>query len=240
MKFNFKILLCIGLCGQFLFSCSQQKSAKMTTEIDSVSYSLGINVGENLKKSGLKEVNAEVFGKAINDALKNDTNAYLIKTEAAYNLLNRYFSGLQKQKTDKNLKENQAFLEKNKSEKGVVTLPSGLQYQIITEGKGAKPTKTDKVKVHYRGTLIDGKEFDSSIERGQPAVFVVEGVIKGWQEALQLMSVGSKWKLFIPSELAYGERGAQGSIIEPNMALIFEVELLSIEKGEKNEKTKQK
>jgi FKBP-type peptidyl-prolyl cis-trans isomerase FklB len=128
---------------------------------------------------------------------------------------------------NKNLEAGKAFLEENKKREGVVTLPSGLQYEVINEGDGAIPKATDKVKCHYHGTLIDGTVFDSSVQRGQPAVFGVNQVIKGWVEALQLMSVGSKWRLYIPSDLAYGKQGAGGSI-EPNTTLIFDVELLGI------------
>ncbi|MBU2636230.1 MAG: FKBP-type peptidyl-prolyl cis-trans isomerase, partial [Bacteroidetes bacterium] len=130
---------------------------------------------------------------------------------------------------DKNKIEGEAFLAENKKDKDVITLPSGLQYKIITAGTGPKPKSTETVAVHYSGTLIDGTEFDSSFKRGEPATFPVTGVIKGWVEALQLMPVGSKWKLFIPTDLAYGERGA-GGVIGPNATLIFEIELLSINK----------
>ncbi len=140
-----------------------------------------------------------------------------------------------KEAADKNKTEGQAFLAANKDKEGVETLPSGLQYKIITEGTGPKPTASDTVVCNYRGTLIDGKEFDSSYKRGQPATFPVSGVIKGWTEALQLMPVGSKWQLFIPSDLAYGERGA-GAEIGPNSTLIFEVELISIKDKKASEK----
>ena len=130
---------------------------------------------------------------------------------------------------EKNMEEGEKFLSENKKKKGIVTTKSGLQYIVLSEGNGARPKATDKVKVHYKGTLIDGTEFDSSYKRGEPAVFQVKGVIPGWTEALQLMKVGSKYNLFIPSNLAYGQRGA-GSKIGPNVTLIFEVELLSIEK----------
>lgn len=136
-------------------------------------------------------------------------------------------SSKMKNLAEKNTKEGEAFLEANKKKSGVITLPSGLQYKILKEGNGAKPTATQTVKCHYRGTLIDGKEFDSSYKRGEPTEFPVGGVIKGWTEALQLMPVGSKWELYIPSTLAYGERGA-GQTIGPNAVLIFEIELLSI------------
>ena len=136
-------------------------------------------------------------------------------------------TGKMKNIAEKNKKEGDAFLEANKKKDGVITLPSGLQYKIIKEGSGPKPTATQTVKCNYRGTLIDGKEFDSSYKRGEPTEFPVGQVIKGWTEALQLMPVGSKWQLFIPSNLAYGENGG-GSMIGPNAALIFDIELISI------------
>ena len=148
--------------------------------------------------------------------------------EEANQTLQEYFSKQQEEMLNKNLEIGAAFLEENSKKENVVSLPSGLQYEIITEGSGAKPKATDSVKCHYHGTLLDGTVFDSSVQRGQPAVFGVNQVIKGWVEALQLMSVGSKWKLFIPSSLAYGSQGA-GNSIEPNSTLIFEVELLGIE-----------
>jgi len=142
-----------------------------------------------------------------------------------------------KEASDKNKTEGEAFLAANKSKEGVVALPSGLQYKILTAGTGPKPAASDSVVCNYRGTLIDGKEFDSSAKHGKPATFPVNGVIKGWTEALQLMPVGSKWQLFIPSGLAYGERGA-GAEIGPNATLIFDVELLSIQEKPKDDKAK--
>jgi FKBP-type peptidyl-prolyl cis-trans isomerase len=159
-------------------------------------------------------------------------------------VLNEVQTEIQKQQQEKaqqaaaaNKTEGEAFLAANKSKDGVVTLPSGLQYKILTAGTGPKPTASDSVKCNYKGTLIDGKEFDSSYKRGQPATFAVGQVIKAWTEALQLMPVGSKWQLFVPSSLGYGERGA-GAEIGPNATLIFEVELLSIEEKAKDEKSK--
>jgi len=143
-----------------------------------------------------------------------------------------------KEASDKNKAEGEAFLAANKSKEGVVTLPSGLQYKILTAGIGPKPTASDQVNCNYRGTLIDGTEFDSSYKRGKPATFGVGQVIKGWTDALQLMPIGSKWQLFIPSSLAYGERGGPGGAIGPNEALIFEVELLSIVDKTKDDKSK--
>ena len=147
--------------------------------------------------------------------------------DEAKNVINEYFTKLQDEKLTINLKAGQEFLAINKNRPGVVTLPSGLQYEIIKEGNGKIPAATDQVKCHYHGTLIDGTVFDSSVQRGTPATFGVNQVIKGWVEALQLMPVGSKWKLFIPSDLAYGAQGA-GQSIEPNSTLVFEVEVLDI------------
>lgn len=147
--------------------------------------------------------------------------------DEAKEVMNDYFTKLQGERLEVNLKAGEEFLAINKNRPGVVTLPSGLQYEILKEGNGSKPKATDQVKCHYHGTLIDGTVFDSSVERGQPATFGVNQVIPGWVEALQLMPVGSKWKLFIPSNLAYGKAGA-GQSIEPNSTLIFEVEILDI------------
>ena len=150
-----------------------------------------------------------------------------ITYDEAKEVINTFFIKLQKEKLEINKKAGEEFLSINKDRAGVVELPSGLQYQVLKQGTGAKPKATDKVKCHYHGTLINGTVFDSSVERGQPAVFGVNQVIPGWVEALQLMPVGSKWRLFIPSNLAYGEHGA-GEMIEPNSTLIFDVELLDI------------
>ena len=152
-----------------------------------------------------------------------------ITYDEAKEVINEYFIKLQKEKMEINKKAGEEFLHINKGRAGVVELPSGLQYQVLKQGNGAKPSVTDKVKCHYHGTLINGTVFDSSVQRGQPAVFGVNQVIPGWVEALQLMPVGSKWRLFIPSNLAYGEHGA-GEMIEPNSTLIFDVELLDIVK----------
>ena len=152
-----------------------------------------------------------------------------ISYDEAKLVINDYFMNLQKERLELNKKAGEEFLNINKGKAGVVTLPSGLQYQVLKQGEGAKPAASDKVKCHYHGTLINGTVFDSSVQRGEPAVFGVSQVIPGWVEALQLMPVGSKWRLFIPSDLAYGEHGA-GDAIEPNSALVFDVELLDIVK----------
>ena len=194
--------------------------------MDKLSYAVGMSMASNLMNSGLKNIDVDSFVKAFNDVMNN--NALSIEPQEANQILQDYFSKQQEEMLNKNIEEGKTFLAENSKKEGVTTLPSGLQYEVITEGSGDKPKATDSVKCHYHGTLLDGTVFDSSVQLGQPAVFGVNQVIKGWVEALQLMSVGSKWKLFIPSNLAYGEQGA-GSSIEPNSTLIFEVELLGIE-----------
>jgi FKBP-type peptidyl-prolyl cis-trans isomerase FklB len=208
----------------------------LTTRKQKFSYALGMNIGNglgaNLKKQGV-EVDWTLVAQGLKDAV-SDGKTRLTEEEAKKVLtdVQNEVRGQQQEKmkeaADKNKTEGEAFLAANKSKEGIVTLPSGLQYKILTEGKGPKPTAADTVVCNYRGTLINGTEFDSSYKRGEPATFPVGGVIKGWTEALQLMPVGSKWQLFIPSSMAYGERGA-GADIGPNATLIFEVELLSIQ-----------
>lgn len=193
---------------------------------DSVSYSLGANVAQSLIQQGFTEINFEAFNQAMKDVAAD--NKLLISNEEGRQVINAYFMNIQKEKADKNLAEGKKFLEENKKRSDVVTLPSGLQYQVLKQGNGPMPKATDRVTTHYHGTLINGTVFDSSVERGTPATFPVNGVIQGWIEALQLMNTGSKWRLFIPAHLAYGERGA-GETIGPNATLIFDVELISIE-----------
>lgn len=194
--------------------------------MNKLSYALGMSMAANLMNSGLKQIDVDAFVQAFSDVMKNTTPS--MTPEEANQIIQEYFSKKQDEMLTKNLEAGREFLEQNKHKAGVVALPSGLQYEILTEGNGQKPKATDKVKCHYHGTLINGTVFDSSVQRGKPAVFGVNQVIKGWVEALQLMPVGSKWRLYIPSELAYGEQGAGGAI-EPNSALIFDVELLGIE-----------
>ena len=201
-------------------------NVSLDSELDSVSYSLGLNVARNVKMQGLKEINEAAVAQAFKDVFEGDTT--LISDAGANQALNNYFQKMKNAKADAAKQAGQAFLAENKSQEGVVELASGLQYKILTEGKGEKPALEDKIKAHYHGTTIDGTVFDSSVDRGEPVTFSVNGVIAGWTEALQLMPVGSKWKLFIPSDLAYGARGAGGNI-GPHETLIFEVELLSIE-----------
>lgn len=194
-------------------------------EKEKLSYCLGANIGMSLQSQGLTELDAKIFTEAINDVVSN--SELKINSEEINSYLQEYFGKLQAEQQKVAVAEGEKFLKNNSSQDGVVTLDSGLQYKVLKEGSGEKPKATDTVTTHYHGTLISGEVFDSSVERSEPASFPVNGVIPGWVEALQLMPVGSKWKLFVPSHLAYGERGA-GPKIGPNTTLIFEVELLSI------------
>jgi len=200
---------------------------KLETKLDSVSYGIGVNIAENLKGQGLGDLNVEAMAKGLQDILNNAELA--ISKEEVGPLLNEYMTQLQAEKAKEASKEGTEFLAKNGKRKEVTTLPSGLQYEVLSSGAGATPGLNDKVTTHYTGTLIDGTVFDSSVERGQPASFPVSGVIKGWTEALQLMKEGDKWKLYIPYDLAYGERGA-GANIGPYSTLVFEIELISVDK----------
>jgi len=194
--------------------------------MNKLSYALGMSMASSLVNSGLDQIDTDSFVKAFVEVIEN--GAAEMSPQEANEYIQDYLSKRQNEMLGENLRIGRDFLEENKKKEGVITLASGLQYEILREGSGPKPKATEKVKCHYHGTLINGKVFDSSVERGQPAVFGVNQVIKGWVEALQLMSVGSKWRLYIPSELAYGSQGA-GSSIEPNSTLIFDVELLGIE-----------
>ena len=195
--------------------------------MDKVSYALGLSIGNNFQNSGIKQLQVADFVKGLEDVLGEKQPA--ISYEEAKQVINDYFMKLQQERLEINKQAGAEFLEINRHKAGVVELPSGLQYEILKQGTGAKPSASDKVKCHYHGTLINGTVFDSSVQRGEPATFGVSQVIPGWIEALQLMPVGSKWRLFIPSNLAYGEHGA-GDVIEPNSTLIFDVELLDIVK----------
>jgi len=209
-------------------SCNGQKKAsdiKLTNQVDSVSYGIGISIGNNLAKDGLEGVNLDVMMKAMRAAINKDS--LMMDQQQAGACIQGYVGEIKKKKGETAVANEKKFMDENAKKPGVKTLESGMQYIVMKEGTGAKPTAADTVICHYHGTMLDGKVFDSSVERGEPATFPVSGVIPGWTEALQLMPVGSKWKLFIPSKLAYGERGA-GGMIEPNSTLIFEVELLSI------------
>jgi FKBP-type peptidyl-prolyl cis-trans isomerase FklB len=216
-----------------LASTGAVAATKLNSEKDKVSYMIGYQIGSNFKRDGL-EVDLNMIQNGMKEALAGEKSP--LTPEESQKLMMDLQKNLQakaeakqKEEGSKNAAEGKAFLDENAKKKDIVKLPSGLQYKVLAEGKGDSPKATDTVKTHYRGTLINGTEFDSSYKRGQPATFPVNGVIKGWTEALQLMKPGAKWQLFIPSELAYGEGGA-GDQIGPNSTLIFEVELLSIEK----------
>ncbi|MBW6536018.1 MAG: FKBP-type peptidyl-prolyl cis-trans isomerase [Mariniphaga sp.] len=198
---------------------------KLTGELERFSYALGMSVASNLIKSGVKTINPEAFVKAINDTYIGEMPEMM--PDEANKILESFMEKANQEDAKGNLESGLEFLEKNRSKEGVTELPSGLQYQVINEGDGDLPSLTDEVKCHYHGSLIDGTVFDSSVERGQPATFPVNGVIQGWVEALQLMPVGSKWRLYVPPELGYGEQGAGGAI-GPNSTLVFDVELLEI------------
>ena len=193
--------------------------------MDKFSYAIGLGIGQNLLSMGAKDLNADDFAQAVKDVLEGNKTA-ITHTEAR-EIVNNYFAELESRINAENIAKGKAFLEENGKKPNVVTLPSGLQYEVIREGNGKKPKATDRVRCHYEGTLIDGTLFDSSVKRGEPAVFGVNQVIKGWVEALQLMSEGAKWKLYIPSDLAYGAQGA-GEMIPPHSTLVFEVELIEV------------
>jgi len=190
-----------------------------------ISYAIGISIASNLRNSGVDSLDIEYFTKGLNAIMNNEE--ITMSPEQVNHILNEYFEGIQKKAEGTNAEAGKAFLAENKNNPGVIELPSGLQYTVITEGSGVKATAKNQVKVHYTGTLIDGTVFDSSVSRGEPATFGVTQVISGWVEGLQLMSKGAKYKFFIPSNLAYGAQGA-GKVIGPHATLVFEVELLEI------------
>ena len=193
--------------------------------MDKISYALGLSMGQNFQSTGIKTLNVEDFKSGFQTSYLGEKPE--ITFEEAKEIINAYFEKLQNEVQSSSKIEGEAFMAENAKKENVVTLESGLQYEILKAGDGQKPSSEDRVKCHYHGTLLDGRVFDSSVERAQPAIFGVTQVIQGWVEALQMMPVGSLWKLYIPSNLAYGTRGA-GEMIAPNTTLIFEVELLEI------------
>ncbi|WP_159269662.1 FKBP-type peptidyl-prolyl cis-trans isomerase [Zhongshania aliphaticivorans] len=232
-----KTLVCAVVMSGLLTACGNETESKLdlTDNISKVSYGIGVNIGARFGND--LPLNVDAFSAGMSDALAGGelqmTEEEIMSTLQAYQ--QEQLAARQEEAQEvgaKNQEEADAFLAKNSTEEGVITTESGLQYQILTEGDGAKPSANDKVEVHYHGTLLDGSVFDSSYERGETVSFPVNGVIPGWTEALQLMSVGSKWKLYIPPALAYGPGGA-GDTIGPNSALIFDVELISIEGDDK-------
>jgi FKBP-type peptidyl-prolyl cis-trans isomerase FklB len=221
-------VLILGI--SFLFSCQSQKElensqVKLETELDEFSYSVGVSIGEGLKTQGIDSLNYLAMAEAVRHVMEEED--LFINSEEAMGKIQAYMQKGQESRGSASKEKGKAFLRENAKNPEVTELPSGLQYKILEEGEGPKPSANSTVLTHYHGTLIDGTTFDSSVERGEPAQFRVNQVIAGWTEALQLMPVGSKWRLFIPSDLAYGERGAGGAI-GPNETLIFEVELIDI------------
>ena len=229
MKSAWIIALSIGILAGQVYA----QDAVLKTQKDKVSYSIGMDIGTTLKKQEL-DVDPAILARGIRDSMSGQKP--LMTDQEMRDTITTFQKEMMakqqeqtKQMGEKNKKQGEAFLAENKKKEGVKTLPSGLQYKVIKAGKGKKPKATDTVTTHYRGTLIDGTEFDSSVSRGKPASFPVNGVIPGWTEALQLMEEGAKWQLFIPSNLAYGERGTPGGPIGPNATLIFDIELISVQ-----------
>ena len=217
-------------------SCDSHKSASLKTAVDSASYAIGINTGANYR-TNLKtlpggEANIDDLIAGFIQAIKGDSAAMKMTPETAQQYLQTYFVEASAKEAAQNKEAGEKFLAENKTKEGVITTESGLQYKVEKEGTGEKPTAADRVKVHYTGTLLDGTKFDSSVDRGEPAEFGVSQVIRGWTEGLQIMPAGSKYIFWIPSDLAYGERGA-GQYIKPNSVLKFEVELLEVIKEDK-------
>ena len=216
----------------FIFFCTlitNTHAVKIETDQEKLSYSMGIFFGQTVIRQEM-EIDVPAFMQAVEDVLNK--NEKKLSDEEMQKIINTYQKKEQEDriaKSDKDNADGKKFLAENKKKEGVTVLPSGLQYKIIKNSEGEKPLADSRVVVHYRGTLINGTEFDSSYARGEPIELGLNQVIKGWQEALQLMSVGSKWQIVIPSELAYGERGA-GRLIGPNSTLIFDIELISIKK----------
>lgn len=233
-KINVLVATVVVALGVSATSCDSHKSASLKTAADSVSYAIGITTGatykENLKTLPGDPANTDDLIAGFVQAIKGDTSAMKMTPEKAQQYIQTYFMEASARDAKKSKEEGEKFLSENKSKSGVITTTSGLQYKVETEGTGAKPSASDKVKVHYTGTLLDGTKFDSTLDRGgEPAEFPVDGVIKGWTEVLQLMPVGSKYTVWVPSELAYGEQGA-GRDIKPNSVLKFDIELLEIVK----------
>ena len=225
----FSLIIIVLIAG----SVFAAEEVQLKDEKDRISYSVGYQIGGDFRQQKV-ELNSEALVKGIKDAIAGSSPQMTPQemNQTVVELKKKIVAAQQEERRklgEKNLSEGKTYMAENGKKEGVKTTASGLQYKVIKEGGGPVPTAADKVKVHYRGTLIDGTEFDSSYKRNEPAVFTVGGVIKGWSEALKMMKVGSTWQLFIPPALAYGERGA-GQVIGPNSVLIFDVELLGIEK----------
>ncbi len=244
-----KILVLIAFVASYSYSAAQTKPAAtkpkaatpakpaataqpkvlapiFKSQLDSASYAFGVSIANDIKSRGVSSLNYSLLSKAMNDVFAGSTT--LLTPEKCQDLIMSFLGSLEKKKFEGNISEGTKFLGENSRKPGIVTLPSGLQYQVITQGTGVKPKATDEVTVHYKGTLLSGKQFDSSYDRGEPATFMLNQVIPGWTEGLQQMAAGSKFRFFIPYALAYGERAA-GPDITPYSTLIFEVELISVQ-----------
>lgn len=213
------------LAAIFLMFSSLAVAQQLSSKLDSISYGIGVMMGENFKREGIKEINSAQVAAALRAVLKGEET--LINKAEASKMYRQALKDAKEMKNQDVILAGQAYLAENGRKRGVKTTESGLQYEVLKSGDGASPAASDKVTTHYHGMLIDGTVFDSSVDRGEPISFPVGGVIKGWQEALQMMSIGDKWRIVLPYDLAYGERGA-GANIPPYATLIFEVELLGI------------
>ena len=232
-----RIIICLLTCACTVTTANAQKATAqkpaqaanpLKNSIDSFSYAVGMNVANSLKDQGVPQINASAMAKAINDAYAGKT--FLLKQDQAEMTLQQKLQEFARKKADAEKAKGAAFMAENAKRKGVISLPNGLQYEVLVSGNdssGIKPKASDRVTVHYTGTLIDGTIFDSSVQRGEPATFSCNGVIRGWTEILQLMSKGDKWKVYIPSQLGYGDQGNPPAIA-PGATLIFEINLIDI------------
>lgn len=242
INISISVAVCL-MASQLSFGQTKKTIAKpnnlpkkmLNSDLEKLSYAIGMSIAQNMKQQGIGDsIKPKAVAMALEDVFKG--NKLLLSMEESQNIIQTFFGAMQEKKAGEQAKMSgpneaagKAFLAENKKRAGVIETPSGLQYEVIKDGTGEKPNPTDEVTTHYHGTLINGEVFDSSVDRGQPASFPVNGVIQGWQEALPMMKTGSKWKLFVPANLAYGNQGA-GPKIGPGTALIFEVELILINK----------
>jgi FKBP-type peptidyl-prolyl cis-trans isomerase len=228
MKSILTLIIGILFIGSFMVNAQNAAIRELKTTGDTISYCIGISIANSLQKMNIGTINPDLISQALSDVIVRNNARFT--NEAAEKILNNLVLGIKTKEANENLRLSVEWLTANSKKEGVITLPSGLQYKIITAGTGDFPKETDKVTVNYRGTLIDGTKFDSSYDRGEPASFPLNGVIKGWTEGLQLMKPGGKFIFYIPPQLGYGANAPQGSNIKPNSTLIFEVELISIDK----------
>lgn len=222
-------ILVASLATLAMTSCQKDfKKASLENNVDSVSYAIGLNVGQNLVKNNTGELNYDAFLRGIHDMLQKDSSSKLMEDDVAMTLMREYFMARFEEENKKNEETASQWLENNKSKQGIQALPSGCQYRVISNGDGPKPTDTSSVLVHYTAKLIDGTVFDDSRQRGEPATFNLAEMIQGWKELLPLMAKGSKWELYIPPQMGYGAQGTGDGTIPGNAVLIFEVELIDI------------